>query len=110
MVAPLIPILGVGAAGLVAYKLYEDKQKPELQSLRHVDGATGRAVQVVVPVKPAPPRLSVTDVPIAGVNAQVIRDTSPGAVYSPPAVIKRQQVPGKLDLLPTVITATGAAT
>src|ERR1700675_461425 len=107
---PLIPILGLGAAGFVVYKVVDAEKVPELQSLRHVDPETRRATQVVVPVVRRPPQLRVTDVPIAGVNAQVIRDSSPGARYTPPAVVKKQQTPGKLDLLPTIITATGAAT
>jgi peptidoglycan hydrolase-like protein with peptidoglycan-binding domain len=107
---PLLPILGLGGAGLLAYKVYEDQKQPELQSLRHTDPVTGMPVQVVVPVDGALPRLSVTDVPIAGVNAQVIRSVSPGAQYAPPTVVKKQQTPGRLDLLPTVITPTGAST
>src|ERR1700690_1574083 len=108
MVLPLVPILAAGGLGLLAYKVYEDKN-PELQSLPHTDPTTGGKVQVVVPVKSDKPQLSVTSGPITGVNAHVIASSGTGARYVPPVAVKRSQVPGRLDLLPTVITPTGAS-
>jgi peptidoglycan hydrolase-like protein with peptidoglycan-binding domain len=106
--APLaLAALAAGAA-VVGYRFVESGKKPEVQSSRHT-APDGTPVQVIVPVTSAAPRMSVSTVPIAGQNAQVIRDTSPGAAYSPPAVVKSLQTPGKLDLLPTVITPSGAA-
>jgi peptidoglycan hydrolase-like protein with peptidoglycan-binding domain len=108
MPLPLIPILGAAGLGLLAYKAYDDAH-PELQSLSHTDPTTGQKTQVVVPVKSDKPQLSVTSVPIAGVNAHVIASSGTGARYVPPVAVKRSQVPGRLDLLPTVITPTGAS-
>jgi peptidoglycan hydrolase-like protein with peptidoglycan-binding domain len=101
--------LGAGAAGLVGYKLYEDQKHPKLQSLKHTDPATGKPVQVIVPVKAPKPVAHVSTVPIAGQNAQVIWGSGTGVRYVPPTVIKANQTPGRLDLLPTVITPTGAS-
>jgi peptidoglycan hydrolase-like protein with peptidoglycan-binding domain len=108
MVAPLVVAALAAGAGVVGYRFLEAGKKPEVQSSRHT-AADGTPVQVVVPVSGPRPQMSVSTVPIAGINAQVIRDTSPGAAYSPPAVVKSLQTPGKLDLLPTVITPSGAA-
>jgi peptidoglycan hydrolase-like protein with peptidoglycan-binding domain len=108
MVAPLVLGLGAGAVGLIGYKLYEDSH-PKVQSLRHTDPATGKPVQVIVPVKAPKPVAHVSTVPIAGQNAQVIWGSSTGVKYVPPTVIKQNQTPGRLDLLPTVITPTGAS-
>lgn len=105
----VVPILGAGAlAGGAWYLLSKDKDKhPELQSMRHT-AADGTPVQVVVPTAAPVPRPSVTQVPIAGINAMVISQSGQKQ-YIPPAVVKSRQVPGRLDLLPTVITPTGAA-
>src|ERR1700690_3342585 len=100
MVLPLVPILAAGGLGLLAYKVYEDRN-PELQSLTHTDPTTGGKVQVVVPVKSDKPQLSVTNGPIGGVNARVIVNSGTGAKYVPPTVVKSNQVAGRLDLLPT---------
>src|ERR1700677_2475226 len=107
MVAPL---LVVGAAGLAAGGLYlatkKDDDHPELQGSKHLS-PDGVPVKVVVPTSAPRPRLSVTQVPIAGQNASVIASSGVGKSYVPTAAGKSYQTPGKLDLLPTVITPTG---
>ena len=109
MVAPL---LVVGAAGLAAGGLYlatkKDDDHPELQGSKHLS-PDGVPVKVVVPTSAPRPRLSVTQVPIAGQNASVIASSGVGKSYVPPAAVKSYQTPGKLDLLPTVITPTGGS-
>ena len=105
---PFLPVLGgatAGALGLYAYKKYK---KPDLQSMRST-APDGTPVQVVTPVKPAPPVLSATDVPVAGINGRVIASSGSNQRYVPPMRAKQLQVPGRMDLLPTVITPTGAS-
>ena len=108
MVAPL---LVVGAGGLALGGLYLATKKdepPEVQSSKHV-AADGTQVQVIVPTRAPMPKPSVTQVPIAGVNASVIAGSGVGRSYVPPAAVKSMQTPGRLDLLPTVITPSGAS-
>ena len=108
MVAPL---LVVGAGGLALGGLYLATKKdepPEVQSSKHI-AADGTQVQVIVPTRAPMPKPSVTQVPIAGVNASVIAGSGVGRSYVPPAAVKSMQTPGRLDLLPTVITPSGAS-
>lgn len=109
MVAPL---LVVGAAGLAAGGLYLATKKdepPEVQSSKHLAADGKTPVQVIVPTDAPMPKPSVTQVPIAGQNTTVIATSGVGRRYVPPAAVKSLQTPGRLDLLPTVITPSGAS-
>jgi peptidoglycan hydrolase-like protein with peptidoglycan-binding domain len=101
------PLILIGAAGVgLAWYEHHKKSKsklPVLQSLRATTPA-GKPVQVVVPVAAQPP-------PVAGVSVTPLhpQNTGTGASYAPAPVVV-QSSPGVLNLAPTVITSTGAAT
>jgi peptidoglycan hydrolase-like protein with peptidoglycan-binding domain len=104
MVAPLIPIAAIAAAG--GYALYEymkKKKLPVLQSLRATSPTTGTPIQVVVPVANQPKAVS-------GVSATPLHPNNQGsgAAYAPAPVVV-SSTPGQLTLAPTVITPNGAA-
>jgi peptidoglycan hydrolase-like protein with peptidoglycan-binding domain len=105
-----IALLPVALGGGAAYLLYQYffPPKPQLQSLRRIDG-TGTPVQVVVPVTKTKPVIGRAIAPVPPGNIPTPHVAPTVTTPSPPPIPATYSPPPRIEL-PQVLTSTGNST